>query len=72
MTRKIITDNETALDTIGFIVRVLDAVRCAAGCGDGLEIRLNKFECQYLAALMHDREDIGRMLEVLRWQEEHD
>lgn len=72
MTRKIITDNETALDTIGFIVRVLDAVRCAAGCGDGLEIRLNKFECQHLGELMKNREDIGKLLEVMRWLEEQD
>ena len=66
MTRKIITDTETAIDITGFIVRVLDSVRCAAGCGDGLEIRLNKFECQYLAALMENREDLAPLLRRLK------
>ncbi|MBR2702272.1 MAG: hypothetical protein IKE77_09320 [Erysipelotrichaceae bacterium] len=47
--RTVISDNIIGIDAEAFVVKVFDAIKCAAATGNTLDIKLNREEVQELA-----------------------
>lgn len=49
-----ISDNILGIDAETFVIKVFDAIKCAAATGNTVDININRSEVQHLAAHIED------------------